>query len=149
MTNELMHHGILGMHWGVRRYQNKDGSLTAAGRKRVNKLTGEYEKLTGTKMKKAEESSPGKSKGKSISEMSNQEIQEKITRIRLEKDLNSLSPKTVSNGKRFARKIMNDVITPAATDIGRQLAKSVMADGVNRAFNLEGESKVYANNKKK
>lgn len=32
--NELYHHGIKGMKWGVRRYQNKDGSLTGAGRKR-------------------------------------------------------------------------------------------------------------------
>lgn len=31
-TNELAHHGILGMKWGVRRYQNEDGSLTSAGR---------------------------------------------------------------------------------------------------------------------
>lgn len=33
-TDVICHHGILGMKWGVRRYQNKDGSLTAAGKKR-------------------------------------------------------------------------------------------------------------------
>lgn len=32
--NELYHHGILGQKWGIRRFQNKDGSLTAAGRAR-------------------------------------------------------------------------------------------------------------------
>lgn len=34
----LAHHGILGMKWGVRRYQNVDGSLTPAGQRRYNKF---------------------------------------------------------------------------------------------------------------
>ena len=32
--DELTHHGVKGQRWGVRRYQNKDGSLTPAGKKR-------------------------------------------------------------------------------------------------------------------
>lgn len=32
-NGELYHHGVLGQRWGVRRFQNKDGSLTSAGKK--------------------------------------------------------------------------------------------------------------------
>lgn len=38
--NELQHHGILGQKWGVRRFQNKDGSLTAAGKRRLGIVDG-------------------------------------------------------------------------------------------------------------
>lgn len=36
-NNELMHWGVKGQRWGVRRYQNKDGSLTPAGKKRYDR----------------------------------------------------------------------------------------------------------------
>ena len=36
--NELYHHGIKGMHWGVRRYQNPDGTYTDAGKRRLRQL---------------------------------------------------------------------------------------------------------------
>ena len=36
-TNYLVHHGVKGQRWGVRRYQNPDGSLTPEGKKKLNK----------------------------------------------------------------------------------------------------------------
>ena len=41
-TDELYHHGILGMKWGIRRYQNKDGTLTNAGKRKYYGESNKY-----------------------------------------------------------------------------------------------------------
>lgn len=44
-TDELYHFGVLGMRWGHRRYQNKDGSLTKEGKRRYNDYINKYDSL--------------------------------------------------------------------------------------------------------
>lgn len=63
MENVIEHHGILGQKWGVRRYQNKDGSLTTAGKQRV----------------KQQKDNP-----KKVSDMSDDELSKRISRLRME-----------------------------------------------------------------
>lgn len=41
---ELYHHGILGQRWGIRRYQNRDGTLTNAGKRRYKEIVNNYKK---------------------------------------------------------------------------------------------------------
>lgn len=47
---ELYHHGILGMHWGIRRYQNPDGTLTPAGRRNLEKKDTKWAKKNYNKL---------------------------------------------------------------------------------------------------
>ena len=57
MEYELYHHGVTGMKWGIRRYQNKDGSLTAAGKRRYG-TKANFEKVQRAKKAAAKASSP-------------------------------------------------------------------------------------------
>lgn len=121
---ELYHHGIKGMKWGIRRYQNKDGSLTAAGRKRYSDPSDD----SGTESEKVSGSGhSSKPKKKSLSEMSDEEIREKIKRLELEKRYSELSPKQVNKGKDLAKKILER----STENIGTQLATYAMGAGVN------------------
>ena len=152
----LEHSGVLGMKWGIRRYQNKDGTLTEAGRKRAAKLAAKYNKLVEKKDSSENNTVNSKTstKKKSIKDMTNEELSAAISRKKLENDYKEAYPtKQVKKGDSFVKKVggifINDMVVPAVTDIGKQVLKSYMAKGVNKALNLEGDSKVYANNKKK
>ena len=143
MENELYHFGIKGMRWGVRRYQNPDGSLTNAGKKRLKKGQTSNEE-TDSSNKPSTKSSPTKT----VKDMSDDELRQAINRLQLEQQYKNLSPKNVSKGKKFVDTVKNDVLKPAAIDMGKQVAKSLMTKGVNSLIKDES-LKVYTNNKKK
>ena len=145
MDNELYHHGVKGMKWGVRKTPVRSSS--GATRKRKSNTLSLFKKKKTTRKVSSANSSPAQTK--SIKDMSDDELRKKIERVQLEQDYLQLDPKAVSRGKRITKRVMDDMIVPAAVDIGKQAVKSIMANGVNKVLSLEGDNKVYANNKKK
>ena len=51
IVNELTHHGIFGQKWGVRRFQNRDGTLTPKGEARRDKKDNKWAETKGEKVK--------------------------------------------------------------------------------------------------
>lgn len=149
--NELYHHGIKGQRWGVRRYQNPDGTLTARGRRRMEKLDRQYEKAFGRKpsYENASEDDeiydtridPKNKPGK----MSDDELGDAIARLKLEKAYKDLltevypqpkREKKKSIGKRFVDDALVPGVLEGSKDGIKALTSSVVKNFGDKTFKV-------------
>lgn len=154
-VDELYHHGVVGMKWGVRRTPAQLGHKTGS-KKRRTKAKKYVENLMkqhkAKKAKKEAEKSAKKAaeeerkkdlanRNKSVSEMSDAELREHLNRVRMEReaymidrDISALNPPKVSAGKRFVNEFKEKALGPAAVEAGKKLMTNLMNKAVEKAL---------------
>lgn len=111
LEDHLEHHGILGMKWGVRRYQNKDGSLTAAGRQRYLNDDGSY---NDTAKKEIPQTA-----------LSDDELRRTINRIQMEKQYKELTSKEKGRISKMISKALDNLVDSGARLISDSIIKKL------------------------
>lgn len=130
--NYLAHHGVKGQKWGVRRYQNEDGTLTPEGKRRYGKTF--FERAFGNKKPKKE------SVDDKIKKMSDQELQAAINRLSNEKRYKELISSTKKKG--FLAVLgegLSKGTSKATSDLTSQLGKSITNNIVKTLFPNDNE----------
>ena len=137
---ELYHHGIKGMKWGIRRYQNADGSLTPAGKKRYTDKDGNLnaagKKKFGDSVKTKTEGEAEIHKRKSVKDMTDDELNKAVIRARQEDEYNRLRPEPKpeiknASAKAFAKRLLNEVAVPAIINSGRNALQKALDKQAN------------------
>lgn len=99
----VAHHGIMGQRWGVRRFQNPDGTLTAKGRKRYNKYEKQLKKqntrLSNKNGKLAEKRAKVIKSSNNVSKVNKKvaKINNKMQKNRLKREYNNIQLKDLKN----------------------------------------------------
>ena len=152
-NDELMHYGVPGMKWGVRRTPAQLGRKKTSSSK---SLFGKKKSKPKPKAKAKSESSKKETaqKPKTVKEMSDEELNAAIRRMQLEQTYASLSPQKISTGKAVTKRILNNIVVPAAEDVGRQMVKTALTRAGNKTLSevfkdFSEADKIYTNNKKK
>lgn len=96
-NNSLSHWGIKGMRWGVRRYQNKDGSLTALGRKRQLNEDNERDSIEERKTRLLK-STDANELYKNRDLLTTAELNERLNRLDAERRLSQVAASTKKSG---------------------------------------------------
>jgi hypothetical protein len=121
-NNTLQHHGIKGQRWGIRRFQNRDGSLTSSGKKRrADDSDTDENKQKQEPVKK-----------KKVKDMTDEEIREKMDRLQLEKQYKALMNEVNPPPSHEGRKFVANVLKKSGENIGVQLTTYVMGATVNK-----------------
>lgn len=110
--NELYHHGILGQKWGIRRFQNEDGTWTKAGLRQRAKLE-RYALKQNTKIERArlkEKKKRTKLNSRTrMKDLTNEELQKRIDRMIMEKEYKELHNEVsgITAGKKLVERFLN------------------------------------------
>ena len=127
MDSYIAHHGIIGMKWGVRRYQNKDGTLTNAGKARYSTDSDAGSPAPNSGVGKKTDTS-----SKSVSEMSDEELRSRLNRINMEDQYNAAMAKRNPQKNQRVNKLVNDLAEQAVRNFAQKgiekLVKKVFDD---------------------